>query len=61
MMSSKASKRGRFFGRRQRRRTEAAERPQQEEQVPDPRMSSQTWAEWLLFTSQLDQAEEYSR
>jgi hypothetical protein len=40
---------------------EAAERPQDEEQMPDPRMSSQTWAEWLLFTSQLDQAEEYSR
>jgi hypothetical protein len=60
-MSGKAAKRGRFFGRRQHKTVEAAERPQDEEQMPDPRMSSQTWAEWLLFTSQLDQAEEYSR
>jgi hypothetical protein len=42
-MSGKAAKRGRFFGRRQRKPIGAAERPQQEEQVPDPRMSSQTW------------------
>jgi hypothetical protein len=60
-MNGKGAKRGRFFGRRQRKPIEAAERPQQEEQVPDPRLSSQTWAEWLLFTSQLDQAEQYSR
>jgi hypothetical protein len=58
---SKRSKSHKFFGRRQRRPVEAAERLQDEEQMPDPRMSSQSWAEWLLFTSQLDQAEEYSR
>jgi hypothetical protein len=40
---------------------EAAERPQDEEQMPDPRMSAREWAEWLMLTSQLEEAEEYSR
>jgi hypothetical protein len=30
---------------RQRKPVEAAEKPQDEEQMPDPRMSAQAWAE----------------
>jgi hypothetical protein len=37
---------------------QTAERPQQEEQMPDPRASSQAWAEWMLLTGQLEQAED---
>ena len=55
-MSSKAAKRNRFFGCRQ--PVEIAERPQQENQMPDPRIYSQAWAEWMLLTSQLEQAED---
>jgi hypothetical protein len=54
---SRHAKCGRFFGCRQRKAVDAAERAQQEEQMPDPRMSSQAWAEWLLLTSQLERAE----
>jgi hypothetical protein len=53
---SKRSKSHKFFGRRQQRPVEAAER-QDEEKMPDPRTSSQAWAEWLLLTSQLEEAE----
>jgi hypothetical protein len=54
---SKASNRGRFFGRKRARPIEAAEKPMQEEQAPDPRMSAREWAEWLMLTSQLEEAE----
>ena len=32
-----------------------------DEQMPDPRMSARDWAEWLFLTSQLEEAEEISR
>ena len=60
-MSNEASHRGRFFGRRLRRPVKAAERPSEEETMPDPRMSARDWAEWLLLTSQLEEAGEISR
>ena len=36
-------------------------RLEEADQTPDPRMSSQAWAEWLLLTSQLEEAEAESR
>ena len=60
-MSSKAGRKGRFFGRTQRERMLVDNRLEEADQTPDPRMSSQAWAEWLLLTSQLEEAEAESR
>jgi hypothetical protein len=45
VMSGKAAKRGRFFGRRQRRPVERAERPVEEEELPNP-MRRDDWVRW---------------
>ena len=53
-MSGKAAKRGRFFGRRQRRPIEAAERPQDaEEELPNP-MRREDWVRWLELQRELE-------
>ena len=55
-MSGKAAKRGRFFGRRQRKRIEAAESPQDEEKLPSP-MSREGWVRWIELQRELEYAE----
>jgi hypothetical protein len=52
-MRNKASHRRRLFGRRQRRLVEAAERPQQEEEIPNP-MRPEGWARWLELQRELE-------
>jgi hypothetical protein len=52
-MTSKTTKRNRFFGRRQRRPIEAAERPQQEEELPNP-MRRDDWVRWLELQRELE-------
>jgi hypothetical protein len=52
-MNSKAAKRGRFFGREKRRPTEGAERPQQEEERPNP-MRRDDWVRWLELQRDLE-------
>jgi hypothetical protein len=55
-MSGKAAKRGKFFGRRQRRTIEAAERPQNKEELPNP-MRPDGWVRWLELQRALESAE----
>jgi hypothetical protein len=55
-MSGKAAKRGRFFGRRQRKPIEAAERPQDEKKLPNP-MRRDDWVRWLELQRELELAE----
>jgi hypothetical protein len=52
-MRNKASHRRRLFGRRQRRLVEAAERPQQEEEIPNL-MRPEGWARWLELQRELE-------
>ena len=52
-MSGKAAKRGRFFGRRQRKPIEAAERPQDEKKLPNP-MRRDDWVRWLELQRELN-------
>jgi hypothetical protein len=56
----KKSNRALLFGRRKRLLAEE-EKLQQQEEMPDPRMSAREWAEWLLLTSQVEHAEAESR
>jgi hypothetical protein len=44
-----------------RRPVKMDEPPMEKEEMPDPRISSQAWAEWLMLTRQLEEAEEISR
>ena len=53
---SKRSKSHKFFGRRQRRPVEAAECPQEEEQMPNP-MRRDDWVRWLELQRDLESAE----
>ena len=55
-MSGRAANRGRFFGRRQRKPIEAAERLQDEEKLPNP-MKPEEWVCWLELQRELDFAQ----
>ena len=59
-MSGKAAKRGRFFGRRQRKPIEAAERPQDEKKLPNP-MRRDDWVRWLELQRDLESPEIQDR
>jgi hypothetical protein len=54
-MSGRASQRGRFFGRRRPRPIDAAERPAEEEKVPNP-MERDDWVAWLELKRELELA-----
>jgi hypothetical protein len=55
-MSGKAAKRGKFFGRRQRRPVERAERPVQKEELPNP-MRRDDWVRWIELQRELEYAQ----
>jgi hypothetical protein len=53
---SKQAYRSRFFGCRRAKRVEASERPQQEEELPNP-MRREDWLRWLELQRELELAE----
>ena len=52
-MSNKARRGDRFFGRKQRQSVAKDERPQQEEEIPNP-MRRDDWVRWLELKRELD-------